>query len=414
MRRSAVLLLLLVLAPVTPPTSAAGTAGSPATAARRDPVRLIADAHWDLGEEWRTGTKAGVRVRDGALVLAPTALSRRYRGARYDVGQWTSAWTAPGFGLTEVIASWVARTRGSSWIEVRVRGKSGSATSSWDILGRWAGSDRRVRRTSVSGQGDDLGDVAVDTWRVADKAGVSSYQLQVRLMRKAGARTASPSVDTLHAVATRLPDAVPAVSKPGVARGITLDVPRYSQLSHSGHSPEYGGGGEAWCSPTSTSMVLGYYGALPGPGSYTWVGAGHTDPWVDQAARATYDADYEGTGNWPFNTAYAASLTGDAFVTRLESLRSVEEYVAAGIPVVITVSFRAGELDGAPISSTAGHLLVVVGFTEAGDVVVNDPASRSRSGVRRTYDRAQLEAAWLGSSGGTVYVIHDEAHPLPR
>ena len=30
-----------------------------------------------------------------------------------------------------------------------------------------------------------------------------------------------------------------------------------------GEYPQYGGGGEAWCSPTSTSMVLGYYEALP-------------------------------------------------------------------------------------------------------------------------------------------------------
>ena len=100
-------------------------------------------------------------------------------------------------------------------------------------------------------------------------------------------------------------------------------------------------------------------------------------------------------------------------MTRLASLRSVEKYVAVGIPVVVSVSFGSGELDGAPISSTAGHLLVVVGFTATGDVVVNDPASRSRSGVRRTYDRAQLEAAWLGGSGGTAYVIHDDAHPTP-
>jgi hypothetical protein len=77
------------------------------------------------------------------------------------------------------------------------------------------------------------------------------------------------------------------------------------------------------------------------------------------------------------------------------------------------VSFGSGELTGAPISSSAGHLLVIVGFTATGDVVVNDPASPSRSGVRRTYDRAELEAAWLGGSGGTVYVIHDEAHALP-
>ena len=56
---------------------------------------------------------------------------------------------------------------------------------------------------------------------------------------------------------------------------------------------------------------------------------------------------------------------------------------------------------------------MIVGFTATGDVVVNDPAASSASGVRRTYDRGQFEAAWLGGSGGTAYVIHDAAHPLP-
>jgi hypothetical protein len=56
---------------------------------------------------------------------------------------------------------------------------------------------------------------------------------------------------------------------------------------------------------------------------------------------------------------------------------------------------------------------VIVGFTRSGDVVVNDPAARTRSGVRRTYDRGQFEDAWLPTSGGLVYVIHDRAHPLP-
>jgi hypothetical protein len=416
-RRWAVLLLLppilSFVAVVTPPSAADASRPAQGRAPARAAVRLIADAQWDLGQEWRTGVKEGVRVRRGKLVLDEAGLDRRFGGTRYDVGQWTSPWTSPGFGLTELIASWQAKTPGNSWIEVRVRGRAGETTSSWDILGRWAAGDRHVRRTSVAGQTDDLGNVDVDTWKVADQAGVASYQLQVRLMRRTGASSASPSVDMLHAVATRLPATVPPVSAPGVAGGLTLDVPQYSQMSHTGHSPEYGGGGEAWCSPTSTSMVLGYYGALPSAASYKWVGPTHTDPWVDQAARATYDADYEGTGNWPFNTAYAATLAGHAFVTRLESLRDAEDYIAAGIPLVVSVSFGSGELTGAPISATAGHLLVIVGFTDSGDVVVNDPASRSRSGVRRTYDRAQLEAAWLGGSGGTTYVIHDDAHAVP-
>lgn len=422
-RRLAPYLLVPLLPALVTPPGAAGAPPAPsappgapaavAPAERRDTVRLIADAHWDLGRDWRGGLLQGLRVRKGTLELAAPKASRRYAGKRYDVGRWTSAWTSPGFGVTELIASWDAVTPGNSWVEVRVRGRVGGQTSTWDVLGRWAGGDRHVRRTSAPRQGDDLADVAVDTWKVKGAGGMASYQVQVRLMRRSGARSPSPTLDTVHAVATRLPQALPAVSRPGPDVGTVLDVPRYSQMSHVGHSPRYGGGGEAWCSPTSTSMVLGYYDRLPAASSYAWVGAGHTDPWVDQAARATYDAAYEGTGNWPFNTAYAAPLAGDAFVTRLPDLRAAERYIAAGIPLVASISFRRGELTGAPISATAGHLLVIVGFTASGDVVVNDPASRSRSGVRRTYDRAELEAAWLGGSGGVVYVIRDQAHALP-
>jgi hypothetical protein len=183
-------------------------------------------------------------------------------------------------------------------------------------------------------------------------------------------------------------------------------------MVHRGEFAQYGGGGEAWCSPTSTAMVLGYYGRLPAPSAYAWAGS-RTDPWVDEVARRTYDTAYEGTGNWPFNTAYAASRGLSAFVTRLRSLAEAESFIAAGIPVIASISFSAGGLAGAPISATAGHLLVIVGFTSSGDVVVNDPAASTASGVRRTYDRAEFEKAWLSGSGGTVYVLHDDAHPLP-
>lgn len=296
-----------------------------------------------------------------------------------------------------------------------MRGRTGSTTSSWDTLGIWANGDRHFRRTTISGQDDDLGSVSVDTWVVPD--GVTSFQLRVTMVRRAG-QQASPRVTMVGAMASLLPsvDEVPT-SRPGVAGGIVLDVPRYSQMIHTGHYPRYGAGGEAWCSPTSTSMVLGYYDALPKPKAYSWVPDDHVDPWVDHAARMTFDEEYDGTGNWPFNTAYAATLIGPggtAFVTRLRSLREAERFIKAGIPLVASIAFGPGELTGAPISSTDGHLLVIVGFTEDGDVVVNDPAADTNAGVRRTYDRGEFENAWVPASGGTVYVIADDAHPLPR
>ena len=372
--------------------------------------RHVSFTRWEGGAALGAGEVSGLRLKHGVLVLKDPTKHRAYHGTSYDLGSWTSGPVAPGFGFTQLVASWSAQTPKNSWVEVRARVASGAARSHWMVLGRWASSDKHVRRTSVPGQSDALGRVDVDTWRAATSA--DSYQLQLRLMRRAGASSASPSVSFVGAVASQLPGSVPAVSTPGVGSGITLAVPTYSQMVHRGEFSQYGGGGEAWCSPTSTAMVLGYYGRLPSPGSYAWVGP-RTDPWVDEVARRTYDASYEGTGNWPFNTAYAASRGLHAFVTRLRSLTEAGSLIAAGIPVITSVSFASGALYGAPISSTAGHLLVIVGFTASGDVVVNDPAASSASGVRRTYDRAQFESAWLGGSGGTAYVIHDDAHPLP-
>lgn len=369
--------------------------------------------------EWRAGVLAagtlqGTEVRNGRVRIADPVETRSLGGHSYDVGRWVSPWSEPGFALTELIASWHAATPGNSLVEVQVRGRTGDGTlTSWDSLARWAATDRHVRRTSVPGQGDDLADVNVDTWRVP--GGATAWQLRVNLLRVGGA---SPSLRAIGATSSRLPDVDDvATSAPGVASGpdhVVLDLPRYSQMVHSGHYPQWGGGGQAWCSPTSTSMVLGYYDALPRPRAYSWVPDGHPQPWVDHAARSTFDHSYDGTGNWPFNTAYAAPLAGGpSFVTRLRSLREAERFVAAGIPLVASISFGSGELDGAPIAGTNGHLLVIAGFTESGDVVVHDPAAAQNSGVRRTYDRGQFEDAWLPTSGGLVYVITDPDHPLP-
>jgi hypothetical protein len=382
-----------------------------AATVERAPARRVAHTGWDTGAELRRGTLAGVRVRRGGLVVDAATGARTYAGRRYESGSWQSPWTEPGFGLTELIASWDARTPGSSWVEVSVRGRTATdRVSSWDVLGRWADSDRFVRRTSVAGQGDDLADVNVDTWQAG--SAFEAWQLRVTLMRVPGAK--SPRLDAVGAMASRLPDVSDvATSRPGPGAGVVLDVPRYSQMVHRGHYPRWGGGGQAWCSPTSTSMVLGYYDALPPAKAHGWVPDGHVDPWVDHAARRTYDMAYDGTGNWPFNTAYAATRTDHAFVTRLRSLREAGRFIEAGIPLVASISFGTGELDNAPIGGTNGHLLVIVGFRDTGDVVVNDPAASDRGGVRRVYDRGQFEDAWLPTSGGLVYVIRDAAHPLP-
>jgi hypothetical protein len=392
------------------PASEAGSAEA------ATPARRVVYTAWDTDAAFARGTADGVRAESGWLRLDRPRL--RWRG--YDAGRWTSPWVRPGFSLTELVASWQARTPGDSWVQLSARGRTASGrTSSWDVLGRWAAGDRHLRRTTLGAQVDDLARVSYDTLLTGGLAGgFRDWQLRVALFRRTGT-SASPRVNRVGAMVSRLPaTASVPTSRPARALGTTLPVPRYSQMAHAGSYRQYGGGGEAWCSPTSVTMVLGYYGALPSARALAWVRRGHPDPEVVYAARQTYDRHLAGTGNWPFNTAYAGRRTGHAFVTRLRSLREAERFIEVGIPLVASVRFGRGELDGAPISSTNGHLLVVVGFTRGGDVVVNDPAARTRAGVRRTYDRGQFEDAWLrrssaGGSGGLVYVVRDAAHRLP-
>jgi len=340
-----------------------------------------------------------------------------YDGKTYEYAQWTSPVFRQGFDATELIASWNARTPAKTWLQVEAQGETSSGTeTAWYVMGRWAGDDTDFHRTSVDGQDDANASVSVDTLVMKPGVTLRSYRLRVSLYREQGT-TALPEVSAIGAMTSNVPDRfeVP-VSAPGKASGIELPVPDYAQNIHKGHFPEYGGGGENWCSPTSTEMVVEYWGRRPSEQAMSWIPADYPDRTVDYAARYTYDYAYEGTGNWPFNTAYAAQFGLRGHITRLHSLADVEDYIARGIPVITSQSFRADELDGAGYG-TAGHIMVITGFTADGDVIVNDPAANSNANVRTVYKRAQFENIWLrtkryaddgtvaSGTGGIAYLI---------
>ena len=243
----------------------------------------------------------------------------------------------------------------------------------------------------------------------------TGYRLRVTLFELPGSR-AAPVVSSVGAVASDMPNANPYVPSPlGGAEGIELAVPRFSQEIHTGEYPQFDGGGEAWCSPTSTSMILAYWNRGPSPADYAYVQSDYpnvVDPWVDFAARATFDYHYQGAGNWPFNTAYAATHAMEGYVARFTSMAQIEDWIAAGVPVVVSYACK-NDLTGAPIPSSNGHLAVVVGFDAAGNPVVNDPAAPDDSQVQRTYLRSEFESLWLEHSGGTVYLIYPPGQAVP-
>jgi hypothetical protein len=400
------LLVLLLLAAVA--TSGPAVNVVPASAQDAEvPVHLLWRA--DAGTGFAGWALDGVRATERGLMLdaasasaststETSGLTRPDGRAGLAVGP-VQATAAP---FRELIPSWNAETPPGSWVEVRLRARIGGDDGRWTRwyeLGSWATDSGTDRRQSVKGQRDDDGRVATDT--VLLSAAASAHQLAFILHADTPAADGGPLV-TLAAVLASSPSRLARDVPPSPAAwGVTLDVPERSQML-------YAGGGPVWCSPTSTSMVLAYWSER--------LGKAVLDQPVPTVAAAVYDPVYRGSGNWPFNTAYAGRDGLTAYVSRMSSLAQVERWIEAGSPVVASLAWAPGDLgSAAAVPSTDGHVLVIVGFTAAGDVVVNDPAADPRLGqpVRRVYPRGAFERLWLAHSGGTVYLVYPTGSPLP-
>ncbi|MFF3833903.1 peptidase C39 family protein [Streptomyces sp. NPDC002458] len=406
--RRTVLTAALAAAAGAGAVASAGPAGAAPTRTSSAPAAdsLVDNRFWSTYTEWRCGSSAGTRAvagrRAGLEISAPAGRTDYTDPHTGTTSTWEYAtWTSPVHRLavpaTEVIASWNAHAPKGTWIQIELRGGYADGTDTpWYVMGRWASGDTDIRRTSVDDQTDGRSTVWTDTLSLDDAASglrLVSYRLRLTLHRTPGTRL-TPTVHRVGAMGSDVPDrfTVPATA-PGVAR--ELAVPRYSQNVHVGEYPEYDNGGEAWCSPTSSQMIIEYWGRRPTAEDLSWVKPGIADPQVCHAARYTFDYQYDGCGNWPFNAAYAATYKDmNAVVTRLGSLTDVEKLIAAGIPVITSQSFLKEELTGAGYG-TSGHLMTVIGFTADGDVIANDPASPSNDAVRRVYRRREWENIWL-------------------
>jgi len=282
--------------------------------------------------------------------------------------------------FNELVGSWNALLPPGAKLVMEARALVGRAWTPWYLLGSATGRPgRRLEFSSPDSQADKYGHVDKDTLILKSPAHAFQYRLKFT--------TPSRPATLLLAAATisdsRESPPQPPPWKPG---------PWVRNLQVTGRSQRTAP--EAYqndiCSPTSVSAVLDYWGTRRAI--------------VDMADRVR-DRTTGDFGNWTFNMAAAGALGLEGFVARLESLDDLAAEVAAGRPVVVSVGFGPGELRGAPIKKTAGHLMVVTGFTAQGDVIVMDPAGRTARQTRRVYRRSEFHRAWRVNKRGLAYLL---------
>ncbi len=305
-------------------------------------------------ESWAADASAEA----AALLAAPAPVSTLPgRGLHVWRGAATTVLVSPVVAsdpFDRAVVSWNAT--GPALVELEAAG-------AWHVMGRWGPRPRS----------ESNGRVVVDTLRLPAAAAAFRF----RITPEPGTVVSLVAV-TRWLDAERLGDA----GRASPAWGRALPVPQRSQTTEAVDAARV-------CSPTSLAMVLQTYGV--------------NKP-TREVALGVYDHGAALYGNWSFNVAYAHQVSGmTAYVARL-GFEEAEAEILAGRPVVISHNWNRGELTGAPISETDGHLIVIVGFDARGDVVVNDPAARPGT-VRRTYRRAEIARSWLRNGDGIAYIL---------
>jgi hypothetical protein len=285
----------------------------------------------------------------------------------------------------ELIVSWNVEKAG--YLTVEARALWPDHASRYYTLAHWSTDTAKHPRESVLHQKDEDADVSTDT--LVLKAPCERMQLRLTLGADQGLKPKLKFVGLCFANTRATPEPLPPNQR---AWGKTLAVPERSQMDYPN--------GKVLCSPTTMSMLLSFWSqTLSRP---------ELDCNVPQVATGVYDSNWRGTGNWPFNTAFAGGYPGiRSYVSRLSDISELEAWIASGIPVGLSLCYdKLRGKQGPP----NGHLVVCVGFTSEGDPIINDPGT-SRN-VRKTFPRRNLTDAWAVSHN-TVYLVYPDSAKIP-
>ena len=299
-------------------------------------------------------------------VDAPAAVVVRHDEAIVETPTWAAA------GATHFVPAFCALSTRPFSVRLELSVRREGAWSPW-VAGVSLGPASFPAAPSHAGL-----DVDVDVFGAS--AGVEAVRVRARLRGPSpGAVLEAPWALALSACA---PGPVAAEDRTADPPGVRLAVPARSQVESGGAI------GARICSPTAVAMVLDFWGRAVS---------------LEALAAEMFHPATDLYGVWPAAILAAGRQGVAGYLLRFPDWAAARWCLARGLPLIASVRYGAGELTGAAVAETPGHLVVLTGW-ERDEVLVNDPAAPFAGAVARRYRRDELTRIWLERSG-VAYVL---------
>ena len=272
------------------------------------------------------------------------------------------AWTTA--GATHFVPSFSALTDTPFSVRLELSACAGGAWSPW-VAGVGLGPSAFAPLADAPPLSVD-----VDVFRAA--APVEAVRLRARVR----AQTPAAVVGAPWLLALSASDGTPPAA-PGAARAARLAVPALSQMETDAAIAH------RICSPTCVAMVLDFWRRPASPAAL---------------AAEMFHAGTDLYGVWPAAVIAAGRRGIAGYLLRFPDWAAAAWCLEQGLPVIASVRYAAGELTGAAVAETSGHLIVLTGI-DNDDALVNDPAAPTAATVPRRYKITDLARVWLERTG---------------
>jgi hypothetical protein len=364
---------------------------------KRNPPNIVdVLAHVDTADSWSDGTLVNANV----VADEPARISMGFRQRGFPrTGTWIGPEEKTKCDFTDLVASFNPHTPANTGATLEVRVQQDGTWSPWLYMQSWGRVVVPPQRVTKFGPADGsagTGEVDIDELILSKPA--QAYQARIKFYSFGFDVNVAPSVRRLSVCYSGV------VDDPKVREKLAPPTSQPSNWARDLKVPFRGQGAAEVpkairgmiCSPTSVSMVLEHFGQ-----NFSTL----------ENCEAIYDPHWDLFGNWGRAVSRAGEMGLDSWLARFRTWDQVKAEVAQGNPVIASIRFKKGQVKGFLYESTGGHLIVIRGFKENGDVIVNDPANKNK-GNGPVYPAAEFAKAWF-DVGGVGYVIRKPAKPLP-